>query len=89
MSTLFDDEELVRARQQRDTAVDVANHAVAKVSRVLETMNDLYREVAILRSEVLAWRDGCTSDKASTPERKQAIDEAMATTDASGVLEDK
>jgi hypothetical protein len=82
VSTLFDDEELIRARQQRDTAVDVANHAVAKVSRVLE-------DVAILRDEVMAWRNGCASDKASTPERKQAIDEAMATTDASGVLEDK
>lgn len=82
MSTLFDDEELIRARQQRDTAVDVANHAVAKVSRVLET-------VAILRSEVLAWRDGCTPDKANTPEQKQAIKEAMSTTDAAAALEDE
>lgn len=88
MSTLFDDEELVRARQQRDTAVDVANHAVAKVSRVLETMNDLYREVAILRSEVLAWRDGCSWRFAFPHDKGQAIKDAIAATDAAGALEE-
>lgn len=92
MGTLFDDEELVRAREQRATAVEVANHDVGKISQLRETLNALYRHLAILRCEVKAWRNLAAEGDKLDGNTKQAnidLNEAMAMTDKMESLEDE